>query len=136
MLVKAAIFVIKPVQRLLNALLRIFFGGVQIPLNNRQVNDKAIAPFEARAIRAAKVIFFMVLSSLNRAPSVAAGDSSLSAYHPRSRHLSIGRLRQGMCRVRRQTAACDVGMWSVRGDTAGALWLPLRPIPPSSPKVR
>jgi hypothetical protein len=25
--------------------------------------------------------------------------------------LGIGRLRQGMCRVRLQTAACDVGMW-------------------------
>jgi len=44
--------------------------------------------------------------------------------------LRIGRLRQGMCRVRRQTAACDVGIWSGCGDTVGALWLPLQPILP------
>ena len=103
---------------------------------------------------------------------MAAGDSSLSAYHPRTGYLSIGRLRQslgrkrqlqaqksphwagkgrsnfecvhyrvggrlrigrlrqGMCRVRLQTAACDVGIWLGCGDTAGALWPSLQPIVP------
>ena len=49
---------------------------------------------------------------------MAAGDSSLSAYHPRTEHLSIGRLRQGVCRVRLQTAAGDAGIWLGCGDTA------------------
>jgi hypothetical protein len=42
--------------------------------------------------------------------------------------LGIGRLRQGMCRVRLQTAACDVGIWSGCGDTKQALWLSNLPI--------